>query len=63
MEASSCWTIEGLASLIAKYALEKLGTRGIGVHIAKPNALALVESAGVEVWRDQDWLRQIKNFE
>ena len=59
VEASSCHTVEALATLIAKYALEQLPIPRIGVNIEKPSALVYVEGAGVSIWRDQDWLENL----
>ena len=59
MEDSSCHTVEALATLIAKYALEQLPIPRIGVNVEKPSALVYVESAGVSIWRDQDWFQSL----
>lgn len=60
VEASSCKTVEALAKLIAEMALKEFPIPRIGVNVEKPSALAHVEGAGVEIWRDQDWLKTLK---
>lgn len=56
VEPSSYETLEALSTRIAKTALEEFPILQIGVRVEKPSALIFVEGAGVEIFRDQQWL-------
>ncbi|KAI4166168.1 MAG: hypothetical protein LQ342_000054 [Letrouitia transgressa] len=54
VEYSSFETLEALAALIAKTALEGFPVQEITVSVEKPSALTFVEGAGVEITRRKD---------
>lgn len=55
VEPSSFQTLEALAALVARTVLEGGVVREVKVGVEKPSALASVEGAGVEIWRDRRW--------
>lgn len=56
VEPSSFQTLEALAAMVARTVLEGVVVREVKVGVEKPSALASVEGAGVEIWRDRRWM-------
>jgi FolB domain-containing protein len=54
VESSSRYTVEALASDIAKICLAEAGVESARVRIEKPGALRFAESVGVEIERHAD---------
>ena len=60
VEVSTFETVEALAALIAKTALEGFPVPRITVYVEKPSALTFVQGAGVEIVRDREWIRSLQ---
>lgn len=60
VEASNFETLEALATLIAKTALEGFPIPQVTVYVEKPSALTFVDGAGVEIIRDRRWMRNLR---
>lgn len=56
VEISTFETVEALATLIARTALEGFPVPQITVYVEKPSALTFVQGTGVEIVRDQQWI-------
>ncbi|GAB5588191.1 trifunctional dihydropteroate synthetase [Umbelopsis nana] len=63
IEASGYKTVEAFVAAIARICLEKCHVSKITVKVEKPSALVFAESAGVEITRDQQWLKDIQEEE
>jgi dihydroneopterin aldolase / 2-amino-4-hydroxy-6-hydroxymethyldihydropteridine diphosphokinase / dihydropteroate synthase len=63
IEASGYKTVEAFVAAIARICLEKCHVSKITVKVEKPSALVFAESAGVEITRDQQWLKEIQDEE
>lgn len=51
VERSTRYTVEALASDIARFCLEEPGVRGVQVRVEKPGAVRFAQSVGVEIER------------
>ncbi|MCJ1349533.1 trifunctional dihydropteroate synthetase [Peltigera leucophlebia] len=60
VEPSTFQTLEALAALIAKTALESFPVPQITVRIEKPSAITFAQGAGVEITRDRRWMRNMR---
>lgn len=60
VEPSTFQTLEALAALIAKTALESFPVPQITIRIEKPSAMTFAEAAGVEITRDRRWMRNMR---
>lgn len=60
VEPSTFQTLEALAALIAKTALESFPVPQITVRIEKPSAVTFAQGAGVEITRDRRWMRDMR---
>ncbi|CAM0137239.1 trifunctional dihydropteroate synthetase [Umbelopsis sp. WA50703] len=63
IEASGYKTVEAFVAAVARICLEKCQVSKITVRVEKPSALVFAETAGVEITRDQAWLKQIQDDE
>jgi dihydroneopterin aldolase/2-amino-4-hydroxy-6-hydroxymethyldihydropteridine diphosphokinase/dihydropteroate synthase/2-amino-4-hydroxy-6-hydroxymethyldihydropteridine diphosphokinase/dihydropteroate synthase len=63
IEASGYKTVEAFVAAIARICLEKCHVSKITVKVEKPSALVFAETAGVEITRDQKWLKDIQEEE
>lgn len=60
VEASTFETLEALATLVAKTALEGFPVPQVTIYVEKPSALTFVQGAGVEIIRDRKWIRSLR---
>lgn len=69
VEGTSYQTVEALATFIARIATVEFGNDQVTVRVEKPNALAFVDGAGVEITRskaffaEQDFARRKEGLE
>ncbi|KAL7752988.1 trifunctional dihydropteroate synthetase [Sorochytrium milnesiophthora] len=60
VQESSFKTVEALCHHVARLCIERCNVSKVTVRIEKPSALVFAKTAGVEVTRDREWLRQLK---
>ncbi|KAI8064715.1 Dihydropteroate synthase-like protein [Gongronella butleri] len=59
IETSGFKTLEAFAVAVARVALEKCHVNKIRVRLEKPSAILFADASGMEVTRDQHWLRKV----
>lgn len=55
-QTSSHFTVEALATNLAKLCLEEQGVEKVKISVEKPGAIRFSESVGVTIERDRKWL-------
>ncbi|NLC32073.1 MAG: dihydroneopterin aldolase [Clostridiales bacterium] len=56
-QTSGHFTVEALAANLARICLEEAGVEKVRMRVEKPGAVRFAESVGIEIERDQSWLK------